>query len=99
MIPMSEKNGVPSSPSLKPYGSLKKILVNDIFRKHYKEYCKKNKGHISPQQYKVINALTTCRTVYLGGHLYKCDSCEKYHTVSTSLSSNFGYLVVYIQFL
>jgi len=66
---MSEQNGV---------------TINDIFRKYYKEYCQKYKGHISQQQYRVINALVTCRTVHLGGHLYKCDSCEKYHIVYNS---------------
>jgi len=81
---MAEKNGVPSSPSLKGNCSFKKIQVNDIFRKYYKEYCKKYKGHISPQQYRVINSLIACRTINLGGHLYKCDSCEKFHTVYNS---------------
>jgi hypothetical protein len=81
---MSENKGVPSSPSVKPIGSSKKIRVNDIFNRYYKEYCEKYKGHISPQQYRVINALTTCGTVNLGGHLYKCDSCDKYHSVYNS---------------
>lgn len=90
---MSEKNGVPlltssngvmASTSLKPGGSLKKCSINDIFRNYYKGYCKKNKGHISPQQYKVINALIACKTINLGGHLYKCDSCGRNYTVYNS---------------
>ena len=66
---MSKKNGV---------------LINDIFRKYHKEYYIKYKGHISAQQSRVINALITCRTIDLGGHLYKCDSCDRYHTVYNS---------------
>lgn len=60
------------------------VLINDIFRKHHRDYCKKYRGHISPRQYKVINAVTTCRTINLGGHLYKCESCNKYHIVYNS---------------
>ena len=60
------------------------VTINDIFRNYQKEYCIKYKSHISPQQYKAINALISCRTVTLGGHLYKCDSCEKYHIVYNS---------------
>ena len=66
---MSKKNGV---------------AINDIFRKYYKEYHERYRGHISPQQYRVINAIITCRTINLGGHLYKCDSCDKYHIVYNS---------------
>ena len=39
----------------------------------------KYKGHlptIIPEQHKVINAITNCRTEALGGHLLKCNSCE-----------------------
>lgn len=60
------------------------VRINDVFKKYSKEYCKKYKGHISLQQYRVINALVTCRTINLGGRLYKCDSCKRYHIVYNS---------------
>lgn len=60
------------------------VTVNDIFRKYYRDYCDKYKGHISPHYYKVISALTACRTINLGGHLYKCSSCDRYHTIYNS---------------
>lgn len=66
---MSEKNGV---------------WINDIFRKYRRDYYEKYRGHISYQQSRVINALVTCRTIDLGGHLYECDSCDRYHTVYNS---------------
>jgi len=81
---MSKKNGVKASTSLKSNCRSKIWCINDIFRKYHKKYCEKYRSHISPQQYRVINALITCRTPDLGGHLYKCDSCEKYHIVYNS---------------
>lgn len=44
--------------------------VADIFRDHLHEL-----GSIGPQQWKVVNALISCRTARLGGHLYACDNC------------------------
>jgi len=67
-----------------PVSEKKGVTINDIFRKYYKDYCAKYRGHISPQQYRLINALITCRTEQLGGHLYQCNSCEKYHFVYNS---------------
>jgi hypothetical protein len=81
---MSVKDGVCALSKDKVDDRFKAKPINELFRKYYKGYCKKYKGHISGEQYKVINALLTCRTVKLGGHLYKCDSCEKHHTVYNS---------------
>jgi hypothetical protein len=81
---MSVKTGVCFPCKDKVDERVKAKSVNEIFRKYYKGYCEKYKGHISAEQYKVINALLTCRTIDLGGHLYKCDTCEKYHIVYNS---------------
>ena len=81
---MLVKNGERSLPENKVDGRFNAKPINELFRKYYKGYCKKYKGHISPEQYKVINALLTCRTVALGGHEYKCDSCEKHNIVYNS---------------
>jgi hypothetical protein len=61
-----------------------RVTVNDIFIKYYRDYYEKYRGHISHQQSRVINALITCRTINLGGHLYECDSCDRYHIVYNS---------------
>jgi len=46
------------------------IEVADIFRENLDKI-----GKISPEKWKVVNALTSCRTAKLGGHVYRCDSC------------------------
>jgi hypothetical protein len=46
------------------------IEVADIFREHLGKI-----GKISPEKWKVVNALTSCRTSRLGGHVYECDNC------------------------
>ena len=62
-----------------------RVTVNDIFIKYYRDYYEKYRGHISHQQSRVINALISCKTINLGGHLYKCDSCNKDYIVSVMM--------------
>jgi len=46
------------------------IEVSDIFRENLDKI-----GKISPEKWKVVNALISCRTARLGGHVYECDNC------------------------
>jgi len=46
------------------------IEVADIFRENLDKI-----GKISPEKWKVVNALISCRTAQLGGHVYRCDNC------------------------
>jgi len=46
------------------------IEVADIFRENLDKI-----GKISPEKWKVVNALISCRTARLGGHVYRCDNC------------------------
>jgi len=50
--------------------SLPKLEVADIFRK-YRHLL----GNLSPENLKVVNAITNCRTSVLGGHKLKCNIC------------------------
>jgi hypothetical protein len=53
--------------------------IAGIFGSHFHQYAA---GKSLPsQQYKVANAIMTCRTEALGGHIYRCDECG--HTVIT----------------
>jgi predicted Zn-ribbon and HTH transcriptional regulator len=47
--------------------------VADILRAHETEY--RQQYRVTPQQAKVIGALTACRTAKLGGHVYECREC------------------------
>jgi hypothetical protein len=49
------------------------VELADVFRMHAASYCASSK--LTPEQYKVINAILNCRTSALGGHVYKCDHC------------------------
>ena len=53
------------------------VELSDVFRMHRESYC--NNNTLSPQQYKVINALCNCRTSVLGGHVEQCDHCDNIH--------------------
>jgi hypothetical protein len=47
-----------------------KLDLAQVFRQH---------GHhlpeLSPHQARTVNAITSCRTAALGGHVYECDTC------------------------
>lgn len=51
------------------------IEVADIFREHIGDYLEKYK--IPPSHYEVVHDILSCRTAYLGGHMERCDHCEK----------------------
>ena len=44
--------------------------IADIFRDNLDKI-----GKISPEKWKVVNAIISCRTARLGGHVYECDNC------------------------
>ena len=53
------------------------IELGDVFRMHRESYCKNNT--LTPEQYKVINAICNCRTSILGCHIELCDNCDNIH--------------------
>lgn len=55
-------------------GSRSSVELADIFRMHGNAYAAVNT--LTPEQYKVFNAITNCRTSALGGHLEQCDHCN-----------------------
>jgi hypothetical protein len=55
----------------------RKIELGDVFRMHKESYSKNYT--LTPEQYKVINAICNCRTSVLGGHVEQCDNCGDIH--------------------
>jgi hypothetical protein len=55
------------------------LEVADIFRGHGAAWRDANRGHVSLDQLKVMNAIERCRTAALGGHVARCEGCA--HTV------------------
>jgi Putative transposase/Transposase zinc-binding domain len=50
------------------------VELADIFRMHGDTYVQDN--ILTPEQYKVFNAVKNCRTSVLGGHVEQCDQCD-----------------------
>ena len=55
------------------------LEVADIFRDHSPAWRRINAGHVSLDQFKVMNAIERCRTAALGGHVARCQDCA--HTM------------------
>src|SRR5262249_11511884 len=51
------------------------LEVADIFRGHGAAWRHANRGHVSLDQLKVMNAIESCRTAALGGHVVRCEDC------------------------
>jgi hypothetical protein len=51
------------------------LEVADIFRAHGPAWRDAQRGHLSLAQFKVMSAITQCRTAALGGHVLRCDGC------------------------
>jgi hypothetical protein len=53
------------------------LEVADIFRAHGPAYRRAQAGHLSLGQLKVMSAIEACRTAELGGHVARCDDCQR----------------------
>jgi hypothetical protein len=53
------------------------LEVADILRAHGEAFRQANAGHLSLGQLKVMSAIEACRTAELGGHVARCDDCER----------------------
>jgi len=60
------------------------LEVADIFRDHGPAWRAVNKGRISLNQFKVMNAIERCRTAALGGHVARCEDCDHEHIAYNS---------------
>jgi hypothetical protein len=59
-------------PAVRAEGAARKTELADIFRSHGEEI----RARASLQQRRVIDAIQSCRTAALGGHLERCDHCQ-----------------------
>jgi len=53
------------------------LEVADILRVHGEAYRRAHAGHLSLGQLKVMSAIEACRTAGMGGHVARCDDCER----------------------
>jgi hypothetical protein len=53
------------------------LEVADILRTHGEAFRRAHAGRLSLGQLKVMSAIEACRTAELGGHVARCDDCER----------------------
>lgn len=53
------------------------LEVADILRAHGETFRRAHAGHLSLEQLKVMSAIEACRTAELGGHVARCDDCQR----------------------
>ena len=53
------------------------LEVADIFRAHGPAWRRAQAGHLSLGQLKVMSAIEACRTAELGGHVERCEDCDR----------------------
>jgi hypothetical protein len=52
------------------------LEVADVLRRHGEAYRAEHDASLSSAQRRVMQAIETCRTADLGGHVERCDACE-----------------------
>ena len=55
--------------------SRQRLEVADILRAKGNDWRAAHQGHISLDQYRVMNAIERCRSATLGGHVLQCTDC------------------------
>ena len=55
------------------------VKLSDIFRSYGKTYLNKYSGNILPSHNKAIYDISLCRTPVMGGQVYECKKCKRYH--------------------
>jgi hypothetical protein len=55
------------------------LKLSDIFRSYGKTYLNKYSGNILPSHKKAIIDISLCRTPAMGGRVYQCKKCSRYH--------------------
>jgi hypothetical protein len=58
--------------------------IGQIFRQYGPAYRDKYAGRLSHEQLQVMSLLERCRTGELGGALYRCQTCARYHATPRS---------------
>ena len=53
------------------------LEVADIFRAHGPTWRQAQRSHLSLGQLKVMTAIEQCRSAALGGHVLRCDDCQR----------------------
>ncbi len=53
------------------------LELADILRAHGEAFRQAHAGHLSLGQLKVMSAIEACRTAELGGHVARCDDCQR----------------------
>jgi hypothetical protein len=54
-----------------------KLEVADIFRRYGDAYRARRERPVHTSERRVMQAITACRTAALGGHVERCDTCER----------------------
>jgi hypothetical protein len=55
------------------------MTLVDILREHWSGYARANGARLSSAHYRAVRRALACRTAELGGMLYRCDGCSKFH--------------------
>jgi hypothetical protein len=66
------------------------LEVADILRAHGDAYLSAHAGHLSLGQLKVVSAIRACRTAAIGGHVARCENCDRIEIAYNSLYGDFS---------
>ena len=63
--------------------------LRSIFSQYWTEFAETYQSKLRPDIVENVTKMLTCRTSFLGHHLYQCNSCDNLHTVYHTCKSRF----------
>lgn len=55
------------------------LTLADVLREHWASYTRAHSPHLAAAHYRAVRCALTCRTPGMGGRLYRCGGCRRYH--------------------
>ena len=55
------------------------LSLADVLREHWASFAHINRAHLCAAHYRAVRSVLACRGPELGGRLYRCDGCRKWH--------------------
>ena len=55
------------------------LTLAELLQEHWPGYARANRSRLAAPHYRAVRCVLACRTPELGGRLYQCNHCSRYH--------------------
>lgn len=55
------------------------LTLAEVLREHWASFAREHRARLAPAHYRAVRSVLACRGPELGGRVYRCEGCRKYH--------------------